>query len=222
MISPPVSSGVDAAGAADGRNAWLQIHHALFAGLNHALSNRVMGIESALTISERRGVVDWSLMTGEQARLERLLQLYRLLEVVEGERAEPMHISEPVADANDLLAHHLELRDVAVESDPVPPTAVVSLPRRLAARSFLVLLYEAARRAHPEAPSVRWSFEAGVDDITVMATVRPAPDADPGDAMLAAALLVGAAPGAVWSVRDPGRSYAAAMKLPLLHAGRRH
>jgi hypothetical protein len=209
--------------AAQRGDPWLVIHDAVFAGLNHALSNRVMGLESFVTIATRRGSADWNTLAAEAARLEKLLQLYRLLEVSASERAEPMHVSEPTADAMDLLGHHLALREVPVVSDGAPAEAVVSLPRRLAARAFLVLLHEAARRADRDGATVHWRYEIGADDVTVLATTRPAADADDDPVLLEAARpLVAGAPDAVWSVLDPGRSYVAAMRLPLSLAARRH
>jgi hypothetical protein len=204
-------------------DSWSVIHDEVFAGLNHALSNRVMGLESFLTIAERRGTADWSGVMAEQARLERLLQLYRLLEEAPRERPEPMHVSEPAADATDLLGHHLGLRDLVVEGESAPDGAVVSLPRRHAVRAFLVLLYEAARRADPAWGRVSWRYEIGADDVTVMVTTKPALDGEADASLLAeAAEFAGGAPDAVWYLLDPGASFVAALKLPLVRSRRGH
>lgn len=209
-------------GDAGRRDPWSVIHDAVFAGLNHALSNRVMGLVAFMTIAERRGTVDWSDLMAEHARCERLLQLYRLLEVLPGELAEPMHVSEPLADAIDLLGHHLGLRDIAVEIDPAPAMAVVSLPRRRATRAFLVLLHEAARRADGASARVHWHYALGADEVTVVATVRPGTEADADCTLLMAApALVGGVPEDVRCILDPGHSYHAELRLPLLRAGSR-
>lgn len=205
-----------------GGDPWAIVHDAVFAGLNHALSNRVMGMEGVIAIGQRRGAVDWPSILAEQERSTQLLQLYRLLEVVPDERAEPMHVSEPVADATSLLRHHLALRDVIVGSEIAPESAVVTLPRRSAVRAILVLLYEAARRAERGGGGVLWRYEVGAGDVTVMATTRPGVDAD-ADAVLVqrAAQFVGRPAPDAWCVLDPGRSYIAALRLPLVAARHR-
>jgi hypothetical protein len=88
------------------------VSDALLRGLNHALSNRVASlsaIATVITLDERSDPDITRALAAEVAQLEGVLRLLRLLPGGRGAPSEPVLLSDALADAVALHAHHAGL-----------------------------------------------------------------------------------------------------------------
>jgi hypothetical protein len=100
-------------------DAWQLVGDAVLRGINHALANRVTAL-AALTASafpdEPPGAELVALLALEVERLDELLRLLRLLPAGrEGGGAELVLVSDALADAQALHAHHAGLAEPPCE-----------------------------------------------------------------------------------------------------------
>lgn len=137
--SPPPSAG-------DGPARWLRIQDDLLRGLAHALAGRVglvAGVAELLEVSAPPAPHMIGALRGEAERMEALLRLLRALPRQRGE-AEPVALSEALALAEALAAHHpaLDGRTLRVSRPSAP--AVFRAPPDAAIHALCVALVAAA------------------------------------------------------------------------------
>src|SRR5689334_4089316 len=140
---------------------WPTEQSALLRGLAHALSNRVGTLVAAVGLlapgaSASPTIV--GVLRDEGDRLEQVLNLMRVLAGpadAEPEPAEPLLLTDLVAPAVELHAHHPALRDVAVTVEPDPLAPPVRARHAGLTRALLVLL-SAVKAAAPDGVRIAW------------------------------------------------------------------
>lgn len=163
--------------------SWIETSDAVLRGLNHEFSNRLSLARLAPQLSAMIAAGDAEIqrLTGGADHSEdlfNLLRLYRLVVFESTEPAEPLLVSDVVADAIDLFKHHSTFRDMDVRvtaDDTIPP--VLMNPGALC-RAVLLLLSAAARRlpaAHADTGTIELGFAADALAVRVSAST---PDAD--------------------------------------------
>lgn len=158
--------------AGDGPARWLQIQDDLLRGLAHALAGRVglvAGVAELLGVSAPPAPHMIDALRGEAERLETLLRLLRALPRQRGE-AEPVALSEALALAEALAAHHpsLDGRTLRVTRPSAP--AVFRAPPDAAVRALCVALVAAATGPRGEVAVEVEPLETGGGGVAV--TVR--------------------------------------------------
>ena len=205
--------------------AYWHIHAGAMAGLNHALSNRVMACEG-IAIAARNGRANWlERMDREQEALSTLLALYRLLESPVGESHEAIAVSDALNDAIALFGHYPVLREIRIVRTGAGDAGAVEAPRRGLTQAILVLLREVARRVDATDPdavvTVRVALEGATARIVVATVGLSDPDtSDDVDDLDAATGVLGLPPGAVVAARTEPGGFAAELTLPVLGRGR--
>ncbi|MEP6691895.1 MAG: hypothetical protein ABJD07_12125 [Gemmatimonadaceae bacterium] len=122
------------------------VEDGLFAGLAHALSNRISTISvigQTLELGETNPRLMSDTIAQEVGKLEEILRLMRLVPA-EG-RADPVHIPELKRDLLGLVRHHRELRGVEVEVAGAPDVFPVVADRPVLLRAILAGIVAAAR-----------------------------------------------------------------------------
>src|SRR5580698_1575056 len=109
--------------------SWLETSDAVIRGLNHEFSNRLSLARLAPQLSAMIATAEHAMhgLADSGANSEdmlNLLRLYRLMVFETTEPAEPLLVSDVVADAIDLFKHHATFRDMEVRviaDDTIPP-----------------------------------------------------------------------------------------------------
>ena len=210
---------------------WTETSDALFAGLTHALGNRVA------TVSACAGMLDPADPDGQLAaalraevrRLEAMLGEFRLLALDPRGPAVPLHLPDYLPHVVALHGHHPALRDVPCEvaaEGEIPP---VLASEGTLTRALLVLLTDARRAAlasagRGEAVAAVRLVAAG-DARQVAVRIGPVGRNGDGPADRATSPAARWAQGALaerhGDVRDAGPG-AFEVRLPSLAEGRRH
>jgi nitrogen-specific signal transduction histidine kinase len=157
--------------------SWLETSDAVIRGLNHEFSNRLSLARlapqlSAMIETGEHAMLGLADTGGNSEDLLNLLRLYRLMVFESSEPAEPLLVSDVVADAVDLFNHHSTFRDMEVRviaDDTIPP--VLMNPGALC-RAVLLLLSAAARRlpaAHADRGTVELWFGAETNAVHISA-----------------------------------------------------
>jgi nitrogen-specific signal transduction histidine kinase len=157
--------------------SWLATSDAVVRGLNHEFSNRLSLARlapqlSAMIETGEHGMQQLADSGANSEDLLNLLRLYRLMVFDTSEPAEPLLVSDVVADAVDLFKHHSTFRDMEVRviaDDTIPP--VLMNPGALC-RAVLLLLSAAARQlpaTHADTGAITLGFEADADAVRVCA-----------------------------------------------------
>ena len=205
---------------------WTHVYDAIFGGLNHALSNLVMGMDAAIV---RGGAIDPGRLRAERDQLDRLLRLYRLMESSAGERAEALLVPDVALDAIGLMGQHAVYGGVRVEARLTGSggsgVAAVSAPRRALTHAILVLLHETARHADLDGDerSIFVQLAATPTQVQVIVgTVGAArrTSAQGVDVLRAAPALLGLPTAAVVEQFDSAGAYVVVLMLPALRARR--
>ena len=113
-------------GAADG--PWLTVSDALLRGVGHALNNRAAALSAVVQVlaSEADGPLEGALRA-ETERLQRAVELLRLLPRRWDSEPEPVLVADLVKSAIELLVLHADLPELRYEWTPdgsLPPVLV--------------------------------------------------------------------------------------------------
>jgi nitrogen-specific signal transduction histidine kinase len=157
--------------------SWLETSDAVIRGLNHEFSNRLSLARLAPQLSAMIATAEHAMHglaeSGANSEdLLNLLRLYRLMVFDTTEPAEPLLVSDVLADAIDLFKHHATFRDMEVRviaDDTIPP--VLMNPGALS-RAVLLLLSAAARQlpaAHADTGAIALGFAADANAVRVVA-----------------------------------------------------
>jgi len=131
--------------------AWLAVHDAVLAGLNHALSNRAAAAAALAAVVEPHEAPGEEIATdvaAEARRLGELLQLYRRLPRATSSRAVPLQLAAVLPVAVQLAAHGTtrsrEMPCALTIDDALPP---VTAREDALTHALLALLFAAGRWA---------------------------------------------------------------------------
>lgn len=205
--------------------AWLEASDGLLAGVGHALNNRVAALAAVgqVLASTSEGPLSRAL-SAESSRLQRTVQLLRLLVRRWAGEPEPIQLADVLADVAELLSHHPDLRaeSIRVSADPgLPP---VLSERSALTHAFCLLLIPAARaaeRAGGEPLEIRCSATAAEVRVEIPfpgdADQPPAAAVDP----LAARGLIERAGGELSAREEAGALAGLEVRLPTLTEARR-
>ena len=113
-------------GAVEG--PWLGVSDALLRGVGHALNNRAAALSAVVQVlaSEENGPLEGALRA-ETERLQRAVELLRLLPRRWGSEPEPVLVDDVVRSAIELLVLHADLPELRYEwtaDGSLPPTLV--------------------------------------------------------------------------------------------------
>ena len=208
--------------------AWLDTMDGLSRGLNHALSNRVNTFSTLMAVLHDARTLDAELenaLVAEEARMEALLRLYRLMPLARTASPEPMVLADPVNDALALFAHHLDLRMLPCTVTGLADAPPVRSRRQSLTQGILLLLVAVGRafdEGHDESAELTLQVIHTADDVTLHAStgspVTAAPDAVAWGALEWMASTLGAV---VECGRDDNGHAWAALALPTLAAERK-
>ncbi|MBW3627769.1 MAG: hypothetical protein KY464_00600 [Gemmatimonadetes bacterium] len=221
------AEGARADAAAEG--AWLAVSDALLRGVGHAMNNRaaaVSAVVQVLAASGEEGPLEAALRA-ETDRLQRAVELLRLLPRQWGSDPEPVRVEELIPNAIALLALHSDLPETRFDWDtdgPLPPVLVEpSLLIHLVCLLGTAAGQEAARTG-ARAVAIRGS--ASTEVVTLQVSVGEPNDAYADDATTggevdprSAGALLAMAGGDLTVEREDGLRVK--FTLPTLAAGRR-
>jgi hypothetical protein len=158
---------------------WLRVSEKVIKGLNHQLTNRVASLEAVLAVFEDGGDPDPQMLRAlsqETSRLNRLLQLYRLMPAEPFAVAEPVRLQDMMPQVLELHAHHSDLRDIPCEVSGDPDTLPTLVRPSALLRCLLVLLGSGAGNALRSGNSDPLRLTYGGDSQTLRITFEaPAP-----------------------------------------------
>jgi hypothetical protein len=155
----PDSTGPDEAALAEVREAWLEVSDDLLQGVGHALNNRVAALAAVgqVLAATTEGPLTRAL-SAESSRLQRAVQLLRLLVRRWDAEAEPLTVQEVLDDVAELVSHHPRVRDVGLRVEAEAGLLPVRAERSSLTHAFCLLLApaaEAAERGGEESVPVR-------------------------------------------------------------------
>ena len=193
--------------------AWLAVHDAVLAGLNHALSNRAAAAAALAAVVEPHEAPGEEMaaeIAAEARRLGELLHLYRRLPRATSSRAVPLQLAAVLLVAVQLYAHGTtrsrEMPCALTIDDALPP---VTAREDALTHALLALLFAAGRWALA-AERGRLAARVTGDDAGVLVVVEGVCEGgavlhDGGAAVALARWLLGHAAGAVEEAREGER-----------------
>lgn len=127
------------------RDAWLEVSDDLLAGVGHALSNRVAALTAVgqVLAATTEGPFTKALST-ESSRLQRAVQLLRLLIRRWDTEPEPIRVEDVLKDVVELLGHHPEVRNTSIRLEGAAGLAPVWSERSLLTHALCIVLSVAA------------------------------------------------------------------------------
>ena len=208
--------------------AWLTVSDALLRGVGHALNNRVAALSAVVQVLAATGEGGplHDAMSSETLRLQRAVELIRLLPRRWDSPAEPVLVGDAVRDAMEILPLHPDLPSLRYEWAPEGELLPVLVePTLLTHALCLVGLAAGEVAAHAGVPVV--SFAGYGEESEVSVEVSAGTRAEPGGEPLeksdpaAAAPLVEALGGELRVVERAERWIRVRLTVPTLAAGRR-
>ncbi|HYD52685.1 MAG TPA: hypothetical protein VEA99_08660, partial [Gemmatimonadaceae bacterium] len=134
--------------------AWAEESESILRGLAHALSNRAIALDlagDALDDEEAEArAAATAQIRGESVRVAELTRLLKLLPREGLGRPQALQVSEVLADAVALHAHHLELRDLPLTTAIAAEALPVRVERWALLRALVLLIAMARRAARAE------------------------------------------------------------------------
>lgn len=222
-------------GELEARSAWLEVSDALLRGVGHALNNRVAALSAVAQVlaGSGEGGALREALSAETDRLQKVVELLRLLPHRWESAAEAARVDDPVRAAMELLPLHYELPELRYRwegSTDLPPVLVEP---SLLTHIFCLVGTAAAEMADATGASevvFRGSSSGDVVEVTVSPgegdeaigalRVQLRGEAQSGTDAAAAAALVAKAGGELRIERGAG-AFVATVSLPTLAAARR-
>lgn len=157
----PDPAGPDEAALAAVREAWLEVSDDLLQGVGHALNNRVAALTAVgqVLAATTEGPLT-SALSAESLRLQRAVQLLRLLVRRWDAEPEPLTVQDVLDDVAELVSHHPRVHTAGLRVDAEAGLMPVRAERSSLTHAFCLLLapaVEAAERRGEDSVPVRCS-----------------------------------------------------------------
>lgn len=172
----PESSELQSEGPTPARlwgDQWLRVAEKVLKGLTLDLTDRVAALEAvSATLTQAGQAADQAAarsLVQEVARLNQLMQLFRLMPAEPFVRTDAVRLQDVVPQVLELHQHHTDLREIPVDVQVSADTAPVLVRPSALLRCLLVLLESAAGNALRSGfpPSVTVSFGGDAKQVFV-------------------------------------------------------
>lgn len=144
----PEPDGPDEAALAEVREAWLEVSDDLLQGVGHALNNRVAAMTAVgqVLAATTEGPLTTAL-SAESSRLQRAVQLLRLLVRRWDAEPEPLTVQDVLDDVTELVSHHPRVHTAGLRVEAEAGLMPVRAERSSLTHAFCLLLAPAAEAA---------------------------------------------------------------------------